>query len=88
MNERHAALLGCIMLSGCAHQPPPPIDSSDIPGFFSGWWHGATALFTLLASLFSDARVYAFPNSGFGYDCGFVIAVVGWCIFWIAMAKG
>lgn len=87
MNRRLLALLGWLTLSSCAYQPYRPPDDSDLPGFFAGWCHGATALFALVASLFSEVRVYAFPNSGFGYDCGFVIAVVGWCIFWAVQAN-
>ena len=88
MNGRVFAVVGCLALSGCAHQPYRVPDGADLPGFFTGWWHGATALFALAASLFSDVRFYEFPNSGFGYDCGFVIAIVGWCIFWAGVTKG
>jgi hypothetical protein len=59
------------LVPGCAHQPPPlPIDS---PGFFSGLLHGFLVLFSLVASVFGDVRIYAFPNSGFWYDLGFFL---------------
>jgi hypothetical protein len=59
------------LVPGCAHQPPPlPIGS---PGFFSGFLHGFLVLFALVASIFTDVRIYAFPNSGFWYDVGFFI---------------
>ena len=64
------------LLSSCAHQPAATGD--DLPGFFSGWFHGAFALVSLVASLFTDVRIYQFPNSGFGYDAGFMLAVIGW----------
>lgn len=45
----------------------------DPPGFFSGLFHGFLMLFSLIGSVFTDVRVYAFPNGGFWYDLGFVI---------------
>ncbi len=60
-----------IYLLGCAHQPRP--DSFDPPGFFMGFFHGFTILFSFIASMFSDIRIYSFPNSGFWYDCGYLI---------------
>jgi len=30
-------------------------------------------LFSLIGSLFFDIRIYGFPNSGSGYDVGFVL---------------
>ena len=64
--------LGCI---SCAHQPRP--DSFDPPGFFSGLLHGIIILFSLIGSIFMDIRIYAFPNSGFFYDLGFLIGAAG-----------
>lgn len=63
---RLALLLG---LAGCAAQPA----AHGGPGFFLGLLHGLLALFSLLGSLFLPVRIYAFPNSGFGYDLGFVL---------------
>lgn len=66
-----ALALAALLLPGCAHQPPSlPIDA---PGFFSGLLHGFIVLFSLVASLFTDVRIYAFPNSGFWYDLGFFV---------------
>ena len=56
-------------LSSCATQPAP--SSLDPPGFWSGVLHGFTILFSLIWSIFSDNRIYAFPNSGGWYDLGF-----------------
>ena len=63
-----ALTLGCM---SCAHQPRP--DSFDPPGFFSGLLHGFIVVFSLTGSIFMDIRIYAFPNSGFFYDLGFLI---------------
>jgi hypothetical protein len=63
--------LGCI---SCAHQPDPK--SYDPPGFFSGLFHGFIILFSLIGSIFMDIRIYAFPNSGFSYDLGFLIGAI------------
>lgn len=62
-----------LIVSACAHQPTPA--AYDPPGFFSGLWHGFIILFSLIGSIFSDIRIYAFPNSGGWYDFGFCIGV-------------
>ncbi len=61
--------------SGCAHQPPSALPGA--PGFFSGLLHGFLILVSLVGSIFTDVRVYAFPNSGFFYDLGFFIGATG-----------
>src|SRR5262249_26439404 len=43
------------------------------PGFLMGLVHGFISLFALLGSLFLNIRIYGFPNSGVGYDVGFVL---------------
>ncbi len=65
-----------LFLSACAHQPHPI--AFDPPGFFSGLWHGFIILFSLIGSMFTDIRIYAFPNSGGWYDFGFFL---GSCAF-------
>jgi hypothetical protein len=65
------SLLLVVALSGCAHQPALALPGA--PGFFSGLLHGFLILVSLVGSLFTDVRVYAFPNSGFLYDLGFFI---------------
>ena len=67
-----ALILSAMVLSACAQQPLPPA-STDAPGFLLGLWHGFTSLFSFIGSLFTDIRVYAFPNNGGWYDFGFVI---------------
>jgi|LauGreDrversion4_2_1035121.scaffolds.fasta_scaffold2103321_2 hypothetical protein len=59
------------LLSGCAHQPSTY--SYDAPGFFMGLVHGYIALFSVVVGLFTDVRIYNFPNSGYWYDVGFII---------------
>ncbi len=59
-----------VMLAGCATQP---VAEPDQPAFMLGLFHGFTAIAALIGSLFLHIRVYAFPNSGFWYDAGFVI---------------
>lgn len=58
-----------VLLTGCATQPP--VTSVDPPGFFSGLIHGFLILFSLIASIFTEHRIYGFPNSGWWYDLGF-----------------
>jgi hypothetical protein len=38
-----------------------------------GLVHDFTIMFSFLASLFTDVRIYAFPNSGRWYDFGYVL---------------
>jgi len=64
-------LLLLVAASACARQPPPVLP--DPPGFFLGLLHGFLMLFSFIGSIFTDVRIYAFPNSGFGYDLGFLI---------------
>lgn len=68
-------LLG-ILLAGCAMQPRPvPISQN---GFFLGIFHGVIAPFSLVFGFFTDARVYAFPNTGWLYDLGFMLGLAAW----------
>ncbi|USD36179.1 hypothetical protein [Ferrimonas sp. SCSIO 43195] len=63
-----------ILLSGCASQPET--HGNDLPGFFTGLMHGFFFIFSFIASLFSDVRIYTFPNSGVWYDFGFLVGLV------------
>ena len=60
-----------LLLASCATQPYP--SAYDPPGFFSGVLHGFLILFSFIGSLFTDHRIYAFPNSGGWYDFGYLI---------------
>ncbi len=61
-------VLGC---AACAHQPHP--EANHPPGFLLGLFQGFTMLFSFVGSIFSDVRIYSFPNSGFYYDLGYLI---------------
>jgi hypothetical protein len=66
------AMIAILLLSSCARQPLPEAD--DVPGFFSGYWHGLTMVISLIWHLFDHSvRIYAFPNTGGWYDFGFFL---------------
>ena len=58
------------ILTACATQPAA---QQQVPGFAAGLLHGFIAILALAASLYFHVRIYAFPNSGFWYDAGFVL---------------
>ncbi len=60
------------MLASCATQPSPT--AIDPPGFFMGIIHGFLVIPAFFMSIFTDVRIYAFPNSVLGYDLGFFLA--------------
>lgn len=60
-----------LLIASCATQPVP-IDPSP-PGFLSGLLHGFLIFFSFIGSLFTDYRIYAFPNTGGWYDFGYLI---------------
>lgn len=62
-----------LALAACARQPSPNVSQYAAPGFLSGLLHGFIMLFSLIASIFTDVRIYNFPNSGGWYDLGYVI---------------
>jgi hypothetical protein len=63
------------ILTACAHQPSSSL-YGDYPSFFSGIEHGILIIPNLIASVFTDVRFYAFPNSGVIYDFGFVVGLL------------
>lgn len=65
-----AIVAAVLLLVACASQPVP-LDHQ-VPGFLVGFFHGFTAILSLVGSLFFHIRIYEFPNSGFWYDFGFV----------------
>ena len=81
-NWKKITLVTIALVSGCAHQPTP--HAIDPPGFFSGVFHGFIICFSFIASLFTDVRIYAFPNSGGWYDFGFLIGII--LLFGIGLA--
>jgi hypothetical protein len=69
-----AVCAGVLLLESCATQPTPAAFGP--PGFFSGLLHGFLILFSFIASLFTDFRIYAFPNSGGWYDFGYLLGAM------------
>ena len=59
------------LLTSCATQPP--VSAFDPPGFFLGLIHGFFIVFSFVAGIFTENRIYAFPNSGGWYDFGYLI---------------
>jgi hypothetical protein len=50
----------------------------DPAGFFMGIWHGWIAPISLIVGFFnSNIRVYEIYNTGWWYDFGFYIAIIG-----------
>jgi len=69
-----AVLIAAVaVITSCATQLAPPDIPDDVPGFWSGLLHRFFILFGFIGSLFTDYRIYAFPNTGRFYDCGFLI---------------
>ena len=66
-----ALCLVILIVSSCAHQPEPSV--YDLPGFLYGLLHGFLIFFSFIGSLFTDVRIYAFPNSGGWYDFGYLL---------------
>ena len=71
------AAAALVLLSGCV-----PGDGASTPqdpaGFFWGVWHGWIAPVSLVWGYFNrDIRVYEVFNSGWWYDFGFYIALIG-----------
>jgi hypothetical protein len=65
------AVLALGLLAACATQTTSNV--AEAPGFWLGLMHGFILPFALIAELFTNAHVYAFPNSGGWYDLGFVL---------------
>lgn len=64
-------LLSCLPGDGKATPADPA-------GFFSGVWHGWVSPISLIVGIFDHRiRVYESANSGWWYDFGFYIAIVG-----------
>lgn len=73
--RRIACFLGLVavatVVASCAQQPAA--DTTGAPGFFYGLLHGFLIVIDFVIGLFSDVRIYAYPNSGGWYDFGFLI---------------
>jgi hypothetical protein len=68
-----------LILSACtATQSAAATDPAAPSDFLFGCWHGFIAPITFLVSIFSETvRVYAVPNTGLGYDFGFMLGISG-----------
>ncbi len=64
-----------LFIAGCATQSAE-IMPVNPPGFWWGLLHGFILFFSFIASLFTDFRIYAFPNTGGWYDFGFLLGVL------------
>jgi polyferredoxin len=70
-------ILTLMLLSGCV-PGGGTYDRESPAGFFSGVWHGWIAPFSLIVGIFNgDVRVYEPNNTGWLYDFGFYIAIIG-----------
>ena len=74
------AILGTLLLAGCAAGINPTVDvldaGGDSAGFWLGLWHGLISCVTFVISLFTDnVNVYEVHNSGNWYDFGFMLGV-------------
>lgn len=64
-------LVSCAPGSGAAGPDDPA-------GFFMGIWHGWIAPISLIIGLFNpDITIYETYNTGWWYDFGFYIAIIG-----------
>lgn len=66
-----------VLLSGCF--PGNGADISKGPaGFFTGIWHGWIAPISLILGFFNPSiRIYETANTGWWYDFGYYIAILG-----------
>ena len=74
------AILGILLLAGCAAGINPTVGVPDVDGgsagFWKGLWHGLISCVTFVISLFTDkVNVYDVHNSGNWYDFGFMLGV-------------
>jgi hypothetical protein len=84
MNRRHlttlAFLIGVLLLITSCAPGTARFTAAEAgeAGFLWGIWHGWIAPISLIWQLFNPAvRVYETNNTGFWYDLGFYLAIVG-----------
>ena len=68
-------LAAALFITGCATQSADVVPDN-LPGFFKGLLHGFILVFSFIATLFTEYRIYAFPNAGGWYDFGFLLGVM------------
>lgn len=66
-----------LVLTSCVATQSSMSPDGAAPGFWLGLWHGFIAPITFFISLFSNVRIYAFPNTGLWYDFGFMLGISG-----------
>ena len=73
-----ALIITIFLLSGCTFAGDTSSITMGTPGFLMGVWHGILAPLTLILRFFLDnVQMYATPNSGLGYDAGFLLGFIG-----------
>ena len=73
-----SALLTVAILASCTATQVDIAGGPNAPDFLFGLWHGFIAPIAFLVSVFNEnVRVYAFPNTGIGYDFGFMLGISG-----------
>lgn len=75
------AMIGVLLLAGCAASINPNIDvpraGGELAGFWKGLWHGLIAFVTFIISLFTDkVNIYEVHNTGNWYDFGFILGIM------------
>jgi len=66
-----------LLLTGCTFAGDSSAITQGTPGFIMGLWHGIIAPYTLIVRFFLDIHMYAIPNTGIGYDAGFLLGIIG-----------
>lgn len=82
MQTRFLFLLILLLAIGCADVQPEVTQclTGHTYGFWGGLWHGWTAPFALVGSLFyDDIAVFAVNNNGDWYAFGFLLGVGNLC---------
>lgn len=77
LSKMHLKVCLILLLTGCL--PGDGRNTEERPaGFLWGIWHGWMAPVSLVFGLFrSHIRIYETANTGWWYDLGFYIAVIG-----------
>lgn len=72
------AVVLLFLLSGCMPSSLADPAYQRPAGFFLGIWHGWIAPLSLLVSIFNPfVGIYEANNTGFWYDAGFYMAIIG-----------
>jgi len=73
------ALIGLMLtiLTACTFAGDSAALTDGTPSFLMGIWHGIIAPYTIIVRFFLEIKMYAIPNSGLGYDIGFLIGIIG-----------